>query len=210
LISCIEHHALPFGWENMAYPDFLKQRRSLMAQTIRSAYERLAGSQKNAPLPNLTVAGLLAAGEGQAIEFKSTLRRNLHTSQHDPKIELAVLKTIAGFLNTQGGTLVIGVADDGTPVGVEPDGFPNEDKLALHLVSLLKERVGGQHASTVHLRFDEHDGSRVLLVDCTKSKTPAFVKDGSTERFYVRYGPSTQELTGATMQEFMKQRFNAG
>jgi predicted HTH transcriptional regulator len=122
-------------------------------------------------------------------------------------MESTVLKTIAGFLNTTGGTLVVGVADDGTPVGLAADGFPSEDKMALHVINLLKERMGGQHAINVHLRFDDHAKVRVLTIECDKSKTPVFVKDGAAERFFVRYGPSTQELTGATAQAFIQQRF---
>ena len=67
---------------------------------------------------------LIAGGEGAIVEFKATLRTNLHTGEKDPKMEQAVLKTLAGFLNKEGGTLVIGVADDGSPVGVGADGFP--------------------------------------------------------------------------------------
>jgi hypothetical protein len=201
-----EHHALPDGWESLQYSEFLLNRRALMAETIRSAYHRLAGSIQLEP-HKPPVSALVAAGEGPGIEFKSTLRRNLHTNQTDPKIEFAVLKTVAAFLNTDGGTLVIGVADDGTPVGLEPDGFPSEDKMALHLINLLKERIGGEHALVVHPRFDEHNGTRVFVVECHRSKSPAFVKEGGVERFFVRYGPSTQELVDSSMHDFMKQRF---
>ena len=37
------HHALPPGWEQLNYEEFLRQRRVLMAQTIREAYEKLSG-----------------------------------------------------------------------------------------------------------------------------------------------------------------------
>jgi hypothetical protein len=47
----------------------------------------------------------------------------------------------------------------------------------------------------------------VLVVEVTKSKTPVFVKDGAAERFYVRFGPSTQELSGNTAQDYIAQRF---
>ena len=33
-----EENALPHGWEQMAYEDFLVARRKLMAQKIKSAY----------------------------------------------------------------------------------------------------------------------------------------------------------------------------
>jgi len=204
-----EDHALPSGWQAMEYDVFLRERRRLMAQTIRVAYQKLAGHAP-AVVKAPSVAELVASGESAGIEFKSTLRTNLHTGEKDPKMELAVLKTLAGFLNQQGGVLVIGIADDGSPVGLEVDGFPNEDKMALHLINLLKERLGGQHALYVHPRFDDHEGIRALVISCAAARSPAFVKDApGVERFFVRYGPSTQELTGNQAQEFIKQRFLA-
>lgn len=200
------HHALPLGWQDMAFEEFLKARRTLMAETIKAAYERLAGTPTASHVvPQL--ADLIAGSESDAVEFKSTLRTNLHTGERDARMEMAVLKTIAGFLNTQGGTLIVGVSDDGSPVGLEPDGFENEDKAALHLVNLLKDRLGGHNALHVHPRFDDHEGHRVLVIECDRSKSPVFVKDGQAERFFVRYGPSTQELIGATAQGYIQQRF---
>jgi predicted HTH transcriptional regulator len=200
------HHALSAGWEAQTYGEFLKARRKLMAQTIQEAFMALAGPTPTTLKP-LSIEELVRVGEGDSIEFKSTLRTNLHTGERDSKMEFVVLKTIAGFLNKDGGTLAIGVADDGTPIGIEKDGFPNEDKMALHLVNLLKERLGGEHAIHVLPRFREYQGARVLTVECTRSKTPVFVKDGQSERFFVRYGPSTQELAGATAQTYIRIRF---
>jgi hypothetical protein len=202
------HHAIPRGWETLAYPTFLRERRQLMAETIREAYEKLAGADKQEQIA-VPVALMVETGESAALEFKSTLRINLHTGERDPKMELAVLKTIAGFLNSKGGTLMVGVADDGSLVGIERDGFPDEDKMALHLVALLKERLGGHQALYVHPRFDDYEGGRVLVVSCEAAKGPVFVKDGAAERFYVRYGPSTQELTGAHAHDFIRQRFHS-
>ena len=206
------HHALPMGWQTLAFDRFIQERRDMMAQTIGEAYKRLAGRDGVLQRP-LDVANVIASGESSATEFKSTLRMNLHTGQPDTRIELAVLKTIAGFLNTVGGTLFVGVADDGMPVGIGADKFSDEDRMALHLINLLKERIGGQHALNIHLRFEDYsvpdggEGTRVLAIECDPSRTPVFVKEGSTERFFVRYGPSTQELTGETAQAFIRQRF---
>jgi predicted HTH transcriptional regulator len=202
-----KHHAIPLGWERIPYQEFLKQRRLLIAQTIRAAYEHLAGhTGALAPVP--PIAEIVAQGETDAVEFKSTLRTNLHTGEKDARMEMMVLRTIAGFLNTSGGTLIVGVSDDGAPVGLEADGFPNEDKASLHLINLLKDRLGGQHAINVHPRFDDFEGARVLVVKCDKAKAPVFVADGQRERFFVRYGPSTQELLGAAAQAFIQQRFH--
>jgi predicted HTH transcriptional regulator len=146
-------------------------------------------------------------GETVATEFKSALRKNLHTNAPDPRIELSILRTIAGFVNTDGGTLVIGVADDGSPVGIDVDGFPNEDKMYLHLVNLIKDRIGAQHAMYISPHFGDFDGVRVLTVQCKRGRAPVFVKDGNNERFFVRLGPSTNELSASQIQEYIKHRF---
>jgi hypothetical protein len=200
-------HALPDNWENLEYADFLRQRRELMAQVIRDAYQLLAGAPSEAQPAAMPVADLVDQGETTTVEFKSTLRINLHTGEKDPRMELAVLKTLAAFINASGGTLVIGVADDGEPVGIEADKFPNEDKLYLHLVNLIKDRIGAAQMMYLHPRFDDYDGTRVLAVDCLRGKSPVFVKDGKQERFYIRTGAATTELMGAQAQEFIKQRF---
>ncbi len=200
-------HALLDGWEHMEYRDFLRQRRELMAQVIRDAYHGLAGEAKAEAAEVIPVDVLVNQGETTTVEFKSTLRINLHTGEKDPRMELSVLKTIAAFVNSSGGTLIIGVADDGNPVGIEVDQFPNEDKMYLHLVNLIKERMGAQHMMYIHPRFDDFDHSRVLVIECSPAKSPMFVKDGQTERFYMRTGAATAELTGNQAQDFIKQRF---
>jgi len=84
------------------------------------------------------VAALIEQGEGSTIEFKSTLRRNLHTDQHDVRMENSCLTTIAAFLDSDGGTLLVGVDDHGSALGVAADDFENEDRMQLHLASLIK------------------------------------------------------------------------
>jgi hypothetical protein len=204
-------HALPEQWESLPYQEFLKQRRELMAKMIRDAYKGLAGElAAEAPkAPAIQVEALVEQGENTTIEFKSTLRVNLHTGQNDAKIELAILKTIAAFLNMSGGTLVIGVTDDGDPVGIEADKFANEDKMYLHLVNLIKDRMGPSSMMYIHPHFDDYQNARVMVVDCTAGKSPVFVKDGPIERFFVRTGAATTELTASQMHDFVKQRFAA-
>ena len=50
---------------------------------------------------------------------------------------------LAAFLNSKGGTLLIGVGDGGEVIGLENDKFQNEDKFALHLDNLIKDQLGG-------------------------------------------------------------------
>lgn len=201
-------HALPDNWEQMEYRAFLEKRRDLMAQIIAKGYQSLTtGPEEEQACQDFDLSKVIMNGESEALEFKATLRTNLHTGNKDPRMELSVLKTIAGFLNTSGGTLVIGLSDDHAPVGIEADGFPNEDKMSLHLVNIAKSRMGPQAMVSIHPHFEDIDHGRVMVVKCGKAVSPTFVKDGELERFYIRMGPSTEELSASQTQEYIKHRF---
>ena len=154
-----------------------------------------------------SISDIIRSGESNTVEFKSSLRVNLHTNRPDPKIEHAVLKTIAAFLNTHGGTVVIGADDKGTALGLDNDGFQTEDKMNQHLANLIRDRLGPHHAFCLHPQFVDYDGKRLLIVRCDPAKSPAYVKEGNAEYFYVRTGATTSEVPASQIHAFIKQRF---
>jgi hypothetical protein len=156
-----------------------------------------------------SISDIIRSGESNTVEFKSSLRVNLHTNRPDPKIEHAVLKTIAAFLNTHGGTVVIGADDKGTALGLDNDGFQTEDKMNQHLANLIRDRLGPHHAFCLHPQFVDYDGKRLLIVRCDPAKSPAYVKEGNTEYFYVRTGATTSEVPVSKIHAFVKQRFSS-
>jgi predicted HTH transcriptional regulator len=200
-------HALPPLWWELPYDDFLKERRIRMSALVREAYEKLTGKQSAKEEKAPSVSELIAAGESGGVEFKSTLRTNLHTGAVDDKMQLSVLKTIAGFLNAKGGTLMIGVDDDGVALGLDADNFPNADKMSLHLVNLVKDRIGDVFLPYIHPHFDEEDNQPVLVVKCEAGPKPCFVKDGTVQRFFIRGANATAELSGNSVTDYVKARF---
>ena len=198
-------HALPSDWANMEYEAFLKERRRLMAKVTKDAFQSLGATAATGDTPNL--AALLSAGEGKKLEYKSTLRLNLHSGQHDPKIEHSALKTLAAFLNGEGGTLLIGVSDSAEVLGIESDGFGSEDKMTLHLVNLVKDRMGAANALFITTEYLSANGKRVLAITCHPSTQPVFLKDGPVQRFYVRTFAATTELVGSDAQHYITARF---
>ena len=202
-------HALPSNWEHLEYPEFLEMRRELIAQVIADGYSILINSEteEDSTETEFDLSKVVMNGESEAVEFKSTLRINLHTGNPDSRMELAVLKTLAGFLNTHGGTLIVGVSDDSSPVGIHEDKFESEDKMGLHLVNIVKTRIGISAMTRVHFHFEDHDECRVMVVKCQKALTPVYVKVDGIEHFYIRTGPSTTELSPSQTQEYIKQRF---
>ena len=202
-------HALPVNWEAMEYRDFLEARRKLIANVIKEGFANIAHGafDPSAGQANIPLEQLIGQGETTQIEFKSTLRVNLHTGQPDKKMEHACLKTIAAFLNSQGGYLIVGVDDSGEALGIEKDGFPNEDKMNLHLVNLIKERMGAHHMLHIEPRFEPFQEKRVLVIRCKESNVAVYVKEGNTEQFFTRTGAATSELIASAAQIYIQQRF---
>jgi hypothetical protein len=209
LARMYHYHALPENWEQMDYHVFLEKRREMMARIIHEGYQMLTqGHTSQGAHEEFDLKTVMSTGESDAVEYKSTVRINMHTGAPDKRMELAVLKTLAAFLNTDGGTLLVGVSDDGTPVGIRADRFPNEDKMSLHVVNIINDRMGPEATILTNIHFDDYRGNRVMVIRCKRSPSPMYVKDDNIERFYIRTGPSTTELTLSQAQSYIKQRFN--
>lgn len=147
------------------------------------------------------VRELLAGGESDRLEFKSTLRFNLASGKHGKEIELAAMKTLTAFMNTDGGILAVGVDDQGAALGLDADGFENDDHLLRHFSSLFAQHIGVEHLPKVRFALRDADERKVLLIECAKSAEPVILKGGKEEEFYVRAGPSSRRLS---LTEFMR------
>jgi len=159
------------------------------------------------PIELTTTRELINEGEGEHVEFKSTLRLNLFTKKFDKEIEHSILKTVAAFLNSEGGTLLIGVNDEGELLGLEADRFPNEDKMLLHFTHMVNERISMQHMSYVDCYIEPIENTRVMRVDVRPSNIPAYLEHGNEEKFYIRTGPSTSNLKISEHYDFVRNRF---
>lgn len=150
---------------------------------------------------------IIQEGESEFTEFKATLRTNAITKKKDCNIELASLKTVAAFLNTNGGTLLVGVRDNGEIKGIDIDGFDNDDKLLLHFTNLLRDKIGEKTLGFVHFEIVKIENAKVLRVDVSKSNKPVFVNFQDKEYFYVRSGPSTLSLKFSDFYEYNLKHF---
>lgn len=147
-------------------------------------------------------------GESEQLEFKSSLRTNLHTKKPDKKIELAVLKTITAFLNTDGGTLLIGVADDGKIVGIDHDGFTSNDKFYQHYTNLIQNHIGNQYLPLIKSKLIQmNDKKTILKIDSMKSHKPVFLTTNNDDHFFVRIGPASVKLSDKKLLEYVNKKF---
>ncbi len=150
---------------------------------------------------------LICGGEDTHLELKSTMRTNLHTGKPGKEIELAWLKGAAAFLNTEGGILLMGVADDGTLVGLETDKFENEDRCRLHFKNLLNQHLGAENARFVRFNLYELEGKQIGAVECERSHLPVYLRNKNAEAFLIRNGPSNIELSVSRSVKYIQGRF---
>lgn len=153
------------------------------------------------------VHSLTRSGESKLLEFKETLSWDVRRKEKSKKIELSVLKTVAGFLNSDGGTLLIGISDTGEILGLKNEMNTlykgSEDRFLLHLKNLLKEKVGENFYPFLDWFLIAVKNEIVLRLDVQAAPEPAFIDDV----FYVRTNPATDQLSGKKLHSYLKQRF---
>jgi CheY-like chemotaxis protein len=155
-----------------------------------------------------SLQALIASGEGDRLEFKSTLRWNLHTDKTDKKIENSCLKTVAGYLNSEGGVLLVGVNDDGLPIGLNQDGFKSEDRLVLHWINLIKSYLGAEFVHWIRTTSHTVNNERILAVECLPAGKPVFLRRDNEEAFFVRMTNATQAFKTSEVIAYIEQRFS--
>lgn len=144
---------------------------------------------------------LLSGGEHATVEFKASARHNLHTGDKDPQVELAIARTVAGLGNAAGGTLLIGVADDGQVVGLQRDlqhvKGGDLDRYELWLHDLLVRCLGRGSLRGIHVAFEQIDDLDICRIDVAPAGRPLFLRPHTGERrvqLHARVGNSTREL----------------
>ena len=182
--------------------------------TVYISYRKYSGRKADTPVwyidknnPEQSIFLLIRQGEGRFVEFKSTMRMNLKTGKTGKEIEMAWLKTVAAFLNTEGGILLLGVDDAGTILGLDADRFENDDRCRLHFKNVFNQHIGMEFTPYVVMDLYSIDGKTVAAVQCKPCPDAVFVKSKNGEEiFFIRSGPSTVKLPPSKILPYMQKR----
>jgi len=151
---------------------------------------------------------MINEGENKTVEFKKTFAFNSFTNnKRDDALVKASIKNIVAFINSDGGTLLIGVNDDGEITGMEEEieKHKSKDKFKLYFGDTVAERIGKLRNTHVNFKLFEIDTKNILVVNCIKSeRTPCFY---NKKEFYVRQNPKAQLLEGDELYDYTKKRF---
>ncbi len=214
-LQCIPED--PELWKIENYEQFLEERRKMLAKNLNAFLNKITATEET--VAPVSLEDLIAEGESDELEFKSTLRWDVKEGTFNKKLEEVIMKTVAAFANSQGGMLLIGVGDDGEVIGLEPDyhslGGVDCDKFELHLRNLLNEQFGkGFVANKVVIKFHGIGGKEVCQIETAAAKEPVIMKvkdkNGQViEKFYARSGNSSQEISLSEINLYMKERFHS-
>jgi hypothetical protein len=227
LDSILQSHDIdPVALRQDDFPSFFNKRFERLLKQIQEAMGKPVNREADAsespfrdPVTEAADAvkalGLLISdGESKVVEFKATGRRSLHTDDKDAGVEWAVVKSIAGFMNASGGTLLVGVNNEGKVVGINGDyefvKYENRDGWELWLTDLVSTSLGKVAASDLSVAFHELDGKDVVRVDVGPSPKPIFattLKGEKSVQFLARINNTTQELSGQDMLDYQKKRW---
>jgi hypothetical protein len=161
---------------------------------------------------------ILKKGESGNIEFKSSMRWDYREAKVNPQLENVILKTIAAFTNAEGGYLFIGVNDDGKVLGLENDyntfKKQNLDYFELHIRKIINNQFGIAFSqSMLEIKFPKIESKNICIITVNPAIKPQFLnlkdKQGQqVEKFYVRVGNSSQEITSLEeINEYLNRRF---
>lgn len=202
-------------WQIDRYEDFLAARRKTLAAKLNAFLQGITETEESS-LP-VTLEEMIAEGESDELEFKSSLRWDYRQGIVNKKLEEVILKSVAAFANKQGGTLIIGVDDSGQILGLERDYASMEggdrDKFELHLQNLLKQSFGVSFASSrIKVKFPSIEGHDVCQIEILPANQLVTLKmtdkNGQVvERIFVRTGNASQELPVSEVHDYVKERF---
>ena len=191
-------------------PEQPEQIRPLADATVSTPDGHGADAAADEPELVATSTGdLMVRGETGRVEFKQTARVNLSTNQRDQVIELMLVKSVAGFMNAHGGTLLLGVTDRGEVYGIEKDlttfgTKQNTDGFELWLTGLLDNMLGPTATSQVTISYEEFPEGTICRIDVSPGMKPTFVRGSKGNAdLYVRLNNSTRLLNTADALEYV-------
>jgi hypothetical protein len=194
---------------------FARRYPKLATYAYYQSPEELLQSQLKQTNANYKVLQLITNGESKTVEFKSTLRYCLKQNSPQRYVELSAIKNLAAFLNTEGGTLFIGVDDDGSILGLENTDFASfkgtkkKDAFSLHFDNLVQTYFSNAMASKFELEFIELEGKTIVSIHIKdKASTPVIIKNpekSNNEEYYVRRNASAVALTMYEMLAYIRE-----
>ncbi|NPV51681.1 MAG: hypothetical protein HPY60_10885 [Candidatus Methanofastidiosum sp.] len=184
-----------------------------LEKILMNLYEKISGENSEIEEESKSWLEYILMGETSKIEFKSSMIWDIDENKaNKKKMPRIIARSIASFLNTDGGTLLIGVEDNGNIYGIERDldhvKNKNKDGYQQFLIQTIVNHLGGSRATFTEINFSEKDGKEVCIVDIKPSTDPVFMKCNNKDTFFIRSGNTTRSIEGEELLRYIKNNSN--
>lgn len=150
----------------------------------------------------------ITTGESSNIEFKSSMRWDIKENNVNKNLQTVIAKTLAGFLNSEGGVLLIGMTDNGSIYGIEKDietlSRKDKDGFEQNLTQIIENHLGKISISYLKTKFIEKNNLTVCLIEVKPSPEPIYLKNKDKKEFYVRLNNTTKPLDVEDTTKYIK------
>jgi hypothetical protein len=154
------------------------------------------------------ILSLIEEEESSSLEFKSSVRWDYRQNKLNKDLEHSILKTIAAFSNTNGGTLLIGISDEKEIIGLDKDYSTlkrkDKDGLLQHIATLFINSIGKDIINNSFIDIVALNGKDVCRVDVLKAKDPVFVSTKTGDEFFIRTANITTQLSVKEAYAYIK------
>jgi tetratricopeptide (TPR) repeat protein len=182
-----------------------------------------------------TFQTLIRGGENEFVEFKSSAlwsksfsktdiaasdAKDVHKFGKDTS-KVVIAKTLAGFLNTEGGNLVIGIKENkrGAPdeiIGIEneypklkdpcPDGYRRMliDEI---IRRFLPSEIFHHLNNYLRIHFMKMEDRTLCWIEIKKADDGVFLKIQDEEYFFIRIDAETRQIADKALVDYCRKRF---
>jgi predicted HTH transcriptional regulator len=163
------------------------------------------------------IEDLIKREEGEFLEFKSSLMWDYQLNKPNQALELAVAKDLSSFMNTRGGTLIIGVSNNGEVLGLDKDiacltKRPDKDGYEQKLMGLFGQGsyLATKDSVNVHLSWAELSGKTMAVIKIDPSKHPVYcTSEQKMEQFFIRAGNTCRPLNVREATEYIREHWKS-
>ncbi len=196
-------------WKLEAFEEFLARRREMIAAAINDYLDGLLSPEDKA---NLTIEDLIARGKNTGVEFRRSLIWDHEIGNVSRDVEKSIAMTICAFLNSESGTLLVGV-DNGHIYGLDEDLAAaeggNEEGLKRTFRGFMQGFIGKDNLSSINVSFSTTNNKKVMIISVKPSLKPVFLEDGIKAEFYVRSADRSVLLDLAHTDEYIRSHWKS-
>lgn len=194
-------------WESQQLVEFRRQVLGAFEGLVRGLRPLRVRMGSDEEVDSI-IRNLATIEESKKFELKSAARWDVRKDKRNDEIEQAFLRTIVGFLNAEGGILLVGVGPDKRVIGLSNDYSTlkdrNRDGFERYVLDQVSSALGPAVTSQIEVHFRQLGGQEIAAISIAPFPEPVYLNREGKSEFWVRVGNSTRRLEMADAGRYIR------